>query len=808
MLTDEPMTPTQQPFLDTKALSSQYLDELLALADDPELFPRLLASFQQWQERRPKTRRLGLSRLEAKAVEEAHLSTLPFLRKLWRRDQLQPYLEKSIAYVFLRDLGQSLTDAQTQRDITAVVNKIIRWVRNSAEESGAPWTSRKAIFAKAEALHIETTLFWLLERLHLVHRHLPAFIDPVHGMRKLVKIIAGVFMHQLMRLPEDATPRERGYMLEAALRLGYAYGLTYPLIDDVLDAEPGLTPEDKEAFNTTIRQSLILGEVQSCPEFTGPYRDAMWFIYEEMKGAFNAIRSLKTQKEARMFFDRALIFFDAQDEDRRRRLDQGPVPLKTLCLTMILKSAHSRLVARELLSQEPLDDFHYRTFCFGIYNQFNDDIKDIEEDLANQRVTPYTDWLSRTESQRRGALHPYRLYWAVVSFLIHRVYGNETQTRNLLLERCLNAHQSVYRQRGPVAYQTLCQQLLQTPHQEFNDLFHHLVTTPNDVAWFDKLISREVAHYFQTQDERNRALKKSMDAEIRWINDQLPLTPAPHRNPSPVIDAANYSLICGGKRLRGLLALQLAKGRYHLSDNTCGAIIRLLEYMHTASLIFDDKPSQDNADRRRGHPTLHRYTGSEATAELAGITLMMKAVEVLATLQEVPGKRVQRAIAYAAQTTQAIAEGQHMDLNATPEHTTAIQLETISFLKTGLALEAALIIPAILANEKEGQMAALRAFAKPMGIAFQIRDDLLDVQPSNVQPQAVQPPTGQASDTGKPANLDQRNHRASFVTVLGNDEAYRQLAKHYQAALGSLEALSPPLPWLGHLLDLVVFRTH
>lgn len=203
--------------------------------------------------------------------------------------------------------------------------------------------------------------------------------------------------------------------------------------------------------------------------------------------------------------------------------------------------------------------------------------------------------------------------------------------------------------------------------------------------------------------------------------------------------------------------------------------MKALEYLHTASLVFDDLPSQDNASTRRGRPTLHQVF-NVSIAELTGLFLTQKAIEEQASLEQFDSNIVLRLIHYSAEMTAVMCKGQAMDLDSKGKQLTLEQLNTISFYKTGLAFEASLIMPALLARVKESEITALKKFAHHAGIAFQIKDDLLDVE-------------GDTKLLGKPIGKDAENNNSTFVSILGSDGARKEMWEHYCQAMEALQEL-------------------
>jgi len=216
--------------------------------------------------------------------------------------------------------------------------------------------------------------------------------------------------------------------------------------------------------------------------------------------------------------------------------------------------------------------------------------------------------------------------------------------------------------------------------------------------------------------------------------------------------------------------------------------------MHTASLIFDDLPSQDNASTRRGRPTLHQVY-DVATAELTGLYLTQKAMEEQASLEQFDPKTVLHLIHYSSRIVADMCRGQAMDLNSRGKQLTLEQLNTMCFYKTGIAFEASLIMPAILADAKAVEMEALKLFARHAGIAFQIKDDLLDVD-------------GDSILLGKSIGKDAENNNSTFVSILGSDGARKEMWEHYCCAVEALQEVPHTIAFLKHVLNYIVNRDH
>jgi len=260
-----------------------------------------------------------------------------------------------------------------------------------------------------------------------------------------------------------------------------------------------------------------------------------------------------------------------------------------------------------------------------------------------------------------------------------------------------------------------------------------------------------------------------------------------------VTQAMHYSLFAGGKRLRPILCLAAAEAvggdRGEVLPVACA-----LEMIHTYSLIHDDLPAMDDDDLRRGRPTCHKQF-DEATAILAGDGLLTEAFHTLAAAavrdegREGVMLEVIRLVADAA-GFQGMVGGQMLDLLAEGRQVTLKELETIHRHKTGALLTAAVRAGALVGGGSRAAVTALTDYGAKFGLAFQITDDLLDVE-------------GSAAEMGKAPGMDEKRRKATYPAVLGL-AATRQWAQNLVAAaiaaLQSLEERAEPLRELARYL--------
>ena len=264
--------------------------------------------------------------------------------------------------------------------------------------------------------------------------------------------------------------------------------------------------------------------------------------------------------------------------------------------------------------------------------------------------------------------------------------------------------------------------------------------------------------------------------------------------PETIHKAMRYSLFAGGKRIRPLLCIASAQS---VSDAPRGVenAACALEMVHTYSLIHDDLPALDNDDLRRGRPTCHKVFG-EAMAILAGDALLTLAFEVLSKLPDVDAGRRSRLVqelATAGGTTGGMIGGQVQDLEGERQRPTARLLEQIHRAKTGALLRASVRFGAIYAGAEEEQLAALTGYGEHIGLAFQIVDDVLDVEQSS-------------EALGKTAGKDAQQHKITFPAVYGLERSKVMADEERLAAHTALRSFDGRAGRLRELADLVVHR--
>ncbi|ACX96503.1 polyprenyl synthetase family protein [Halothiobacillus neapolitanus] len=272
-------------------------------------------------------------------------------------------------------------------------------------------------------------------------------------------------------------------------------------------------------------------------------------------------------------------------------------------------------------------------------------------------------------------------------------------------------------------------------------------------------------------------------------------------SPQRLKDAIGHAVIDGGKRLRPILVVlgaSLDSTPGSLPDPNDPRLEQLwnaavaIELIHGYSLIHDDLPSMDNDDLRRGKPTVHRVF-DEATAILAGDALQSLAFSLLADAPQTDVKTRLNWVSLLSTGANRMVFGQQLDLNPPAQIPALAELTRMHELKTGALLYAALMMGANQSSAED--RAALEAFIRPLGLAFQIQDDILDA-------------TGTAEQLGKTPGKDAADHKYSYVTVLGLDAARIHLNATMSEALNALEPMGTRACGLRACARFVLMRDH
>lgn len=261
-----------------------------------------------------------------------------------------------------------------------------------------------------------------------------------------------------------------------------------------------------------------------------------------------------------------------------------------------------------------------------------------------------------------------------------------------------------------------------------------------------------------------------------------------------VLEAMNYSVTAGGKRLRPML-MQETYRMFGGSGQIVEPFMAAIEMIHTYSLVHDDLPAMDNDEYRRGRKTTHAVYG-EALGILAGDALLNYAFETAAgALSQELSVRTAGAIRILAEKAgiYGMIGGQTVDVESEGRAVSREKLDFIYRLKTSALIESSMMIGAVLAGATEEETEKIRRTAEDVGLAFQIQDDILDV-------------TSTLEVLGKPIHSDEKNEKTTYVTLKGLEQAKRDVEEISRRALAALASLDHENPFLEELITMLITR--
>ena len=287
-----------------------------------------------------------------------------------------------------------------------------------------------------------------------------------------------------------------------------------------------------------------------------------------------------------------------------------------------------------------------------------------------------------------------------------------------------------------------------------------------------------------------------LDRWAKRVEEELDRLVPESSEPPEIFKIMRYSLFAGGKRLRPVLCVAGCEAVGGNPEFILPAACAL-ECIHSYSLIHDDLPAMDDDDLRRGMPTNHKVYG-EAAAILAGDGLQALAFELMANQQmgaKVSPERHVKAIRMVADAAGAtgMVGGQLLDIRANGRVSDMAHLEEIHRRKTGALLRVSVCLGGLLGGGDEAQLAALRVYGEKIGLAFQIVDDILDVE-------------GDEALMGKPIGSDEGLNKATYPALYGMEESKKLARSTCEEALGALEIFPNKAPELESLAHFIILR--
>lgn len=293
----------------------------------------------------------------------------------------------------------------------------------------------------------------------------------------------------------------------------------------------------------------------------------------------------------------------------------------------------------------------------------------------------------------------------------------------------------------------------------------------------------------------NQILSNYLTEKKQWIDDNLPTYIEQLSAPEIIKESMIYSLKAGGKRIRPIL-LFATLNAFNKDEIVGIDVACALEMIHTYSLIHDDLPSMDDDDLRRGKPTNHKVFG-EAIAILAGDGLLTLSFEVIAKSEQISANMKIELISKLAKASGAsgMVGGQVADILGENKNLNIDELQYIHEHKTGKLLEFPIVAGAIMAGASQEQLNNLQHFAKHLGVAFQIKDDILDIE-------------GTEDQIGKPVGSDTGNDKSTYPKLLTLTGAKKKCDDHLDEAKKFLEKANVNSELLLEITNYIVKRDH
>ncbi len=288
-----------------------------------------------------------------------------------------------------------------------------------------------------------------------------------------------------------------------------------------------------------------------------------------------------------------------------------------------------------------------------------------------------------------------------------------------------------------------------------------------------------------------------LEHNLSRINEAL-LESLPEENFSEITKAIHYSVMNGGKRLRPQLMLLIADAlKVDVSNKTIDLMAAAGELIHCYSLIHDDLPAMDDDDFRRGQLSCHKKF-DEATAILAGDAIQPLSLEILTSIKDgnLTDSTKSEIINIFAKACgpKGMVEGQNLDIKSENKNLNEDELDRIHFLKTGKLIEACILSVCLLKKEiKEEEVSKLVEFSEKFGLAFQIRDDILDV-------------IGNEQEIGKPVGSDEEKNKSTYASVLGITKSQLKAEKLSKEAIDILISLPYETERLEDLCKMIIER--
>ncbi|CAF3455107.1 unnamed protein product [Rotaria sp. Silwood1] len=623
---------------------------------------------------------------------------------------------------------------------------------------------------------------WLLEKWKIALETLPISLTNQGAFGRLVRTTIGVGISRLFSFTINNEQDELDKKVFQALQMGFYYGIAYALVDGLQDNQNHQQKQFDVDKWLEKAEHILCGDqlnTSSLPQL--PITPLLLETFHSLV-QLTSINSITEQT----FTDLALLL-------RSQRLDKKDLEYSNytdidLFLGPLLKS-HFTYTATAFMGGANIIDNHERLWITPFLGQLTDDCRDFNEDSQAKSITPVTYYVQHNGT----SFNPFFVFLFVCEDL-YVESNRQKNTGSFLGRRIMRTLRSLG--------DDFKQFLTIFTEKSYPKLYKYFLSLENLFSRIgdpEKAVFRYINMFAKSYSLNHRKLETFAYDCLPLVEKQLSIETDDNNF---LVHGMNYSLKAGGKRLRPLLLLMVAQ-LYNIDIKRILPLARALEYLHTSSLIFDDLPAQDNAPLRRGQPTLHMTIDddhndippslTEGRAQLAAVDLIAYAIQSVTIdlrKENFSYESINQVTAEIAQSMSELCYGQFLDLQCsrTKKSLTIDELDRIAYLKTGKAIEIALICPVILATQEQS-LDHFRELSRLMGILFQMKDDLLDVE-------------GDTSELGKKINIDEQNKTVTYISLLevkGTRKRIVNIRKQVESILNDL------WPQAGTIRDLIQY---
>ncbi len=724
-----------------------------------------LADFSQWRDTHPdKIASHIIAHTEALQATVADYRPSIRLRRLVLPDERRAFkkrqLEREVGFFCIYNMAEIPAEEEIDTFRETPVGQMLLDEKVFIGDDGVG-TLLGAIERNVPALEGVKEVTQLGEQLRRLHRILPEDVVREGGLAKAAMMVAGILTIGAYDTQYEPASVQREH-LTRILPAAYAYAATYPIIDDTLEDGGYVSAQDREQYHQAILHGLRTGG-QINPS-TMPDHP----LAEELERAYAILLDTFPFTDYRHFYHAGESMFLSQERDSNRTVESVALNgLRSLYPDIFIKAAMTRIIANIIGQRKLTSDFYRRAINATFLNQFRDDLFDRRADQRAGRLTPFT-YEGPTESD----VDPLYDLFAYSAYTASQIFKDDPRISGVLTDHNA-AKLAVYLRADP----------------EFTEAAMCSPTTTPEMATFLEIASKlsqgivDSPHLLprdlRLQKAGSTAFRSLPPTEVdprTFVSDRLgyinQVVTDYYANREGILNTvAYYMLESGGKRLRPALTLMLAEG-LGIKPESISELLIAIEQYHTASLIFDDLPAQDGAQKRRGRPSAH-IAFNEADAQLAGISMISQGFGVLRGLaKHYPADVVLQITEYLGTIMgpEGLCRGQTIDLHmerGNRNETTADIIEMYR-LKTATLIEASLIPLMMLAGRSQTEIELIKQYADHAGIAFQIRDDILDI-------------AGDTEALGKDTESDTR--KVNLARQYGTKYAEAVMREHLEQAI-------------------------